>query len=281
MDDQRDPEATERFASAAPEAYLRRREFLQRTAIAAGLAASMATVLSPDVLVAEAASRQRRTPLPAPRNLPDRHLRRADDGEPVLRPLPRAGCPGPTGARTGSPTPTNDGQTLATHRLAPDFQGCAFNDPDHSWDGGRTQVNGGAMDGFLRSGDNDAFSVGYYARGGPALHPRRRPGLHDLRPLLLLAAGLDVSRTASTCTRRSPTATRTTRCRRAAGLPGHDDLRRAGGQGHRRALLLRRPAGVGALGRARAGALGPRAGVLRALRGRDAAGALVRRPVLR
>ena len=70
MDDLRDPEATERFASAAPEAYLRRREFLQRTALAAGLAASMATVLSPDVLVAEAAGRQRRTPLPAPRNLP-------------------------------------------------------------------------------------------------------------------------------------------------------------------------------------------------------------------
>jgi hypothetical protein len=34
---------------------LRRREFLQRTAMAAGLAAGMATVLSPDLLVAEAA----------------------------------------------------------------------------------------------------------------------------------------------------------------------------------------------------------------------------------
>ncbi|HEX4625877.1 MAG TPA: alkaline phosphatase family protein [Solirubrobacteraceae bacterium] len=46
----------------------------------------------------------------------------------------------------------------------PTSQGCAFNDPDHSWEGGPTQVNGGAMDGFLRSGDNDAFSVGYYAQ---------------------------------------------------------------------------------------------------------------------
>src|SRR5919202_250051 len=49
-------------------------------------------------------------------------------------------------------------------RLAPDFQGCAHPDPDHSWDGGRQQVNGGRMDGFLRSGDNDEFSIGYYAK---------------------------------------------------------------------------------------------------------------------
>ena len=163
MDDQRDPEATERFASAAPEAYLRRREFLQRTALAAGLAASMATVLSPDVLVAEAASRQRRTPLPAPRNLPV-------DTFVVLMMENRSfdhylgWLPGADGRQDGLAYTTNEGQTLATHRLAPDFQGCAFNDPDHSWDGGRTQVNGGAMDGFLRSGDNDAFSVGYYAQ---------------------------------------------------------------------------------------------------------------------
>ena len=163
MDDQRDPEATERFASAAPEAYLRRREFLQRTAMAAGLAASMATVLSPDVLVAEAASRQRRTPLPAPRNLPV-------DTFVVLMMENRSfdhylgWLPGADGRQDGLAYTTNDGQTLATHRLAPDFQGCAFNDPDHSWDGGRTQVNGGTMDGFLRSGDNDAFSVGYYAQ---------------------------------------------------------------------------------------------------------------------
>ena len=163
MDDQRDPEATERFASAAPEAYLRRREFLQRTAMTAGLAASMATVLSPDVLVAEAASRQRRTPLPAPRNLPvdtfvvlmmeDRSF------DHYLGWLPTA-----DGRQDGLSYTTKDGQAIATHRLAPDFQGCAFNDPDHSWEGGRTQVNGGAMDGFLRSGDNDAFSVGYYAQ---------------------------------------------------------------------------------------------------------------------
>src|SRR5437667_9193103 len=49
---------------------LRRREFLQRTAMAAGLATSLSAVLPADTLVAEAARRQRRSFLPAPRNIP-------------------------------------------------------------------------------------------------------------------------------------------------------------------------------------------------------------------
>jgi len=163
MDDLRDPEARERLASVAPEAYLRRREFLQRTAMAAGLAAGMATVLSPDTLVAEAAGAQRRTRLPDPRNLPV-------DTFVVLMMENRSfdhylgWLPGADGRQDGLAYATGDGQVIGTHRLAPDFQGCAFNDPDHSWEGGRTQINGGAMDGFLRSGDNDAFSVGYYTQ---------------------------------------------------------------------------------------------------------------------
>src|SRR3954447_25444734 len=141
---------------------LRRREFLQRTAMAAGLAAGMATVLSPDVLVAEAAAAQRRTPLPSPRNLPvDTFVvlmmeNRSFDH--YLGWLPHA-----DGHQAGLSYTTRDGQAVATHRLAPDFQGCAFNDPNHSWDGGREQVNGGAMDGFLRSGAKTEFAVGYYA----------------------------------------------------------------------------------------------------------------------
>jgi phospholipase C len=46
--------------------------------------------------------------------------------------------------------------------MAPDFQGCAHPDPDHSWEGGRVQFNGGHVDGFLRSGENDVFSISYY-----------------------------------------------------------------------------------------------------------------------
>jgi phospholipase C len=57
-----------------------------------------------------------------------------------------------------------DGVGHRTWTLAPDFQGCGFNDPDHSFEGGRVQFNSGACDGFLRSGDNDIYSIGYYRR---------------------------------------------------------------------------------------------------------------------
>jgi len=70
MGDVRDAAYAEALEAAAPEAYLRRREFLQRTARAAGLAAGLGLVLDPDVLVGEAARAQRRVPLPSPRNLP-------------------------------------------------------------------------------------------------------------------------------------------------------------------------------------------------------------------
>ncbi|PYR61516.1 MAG: phospholipase [Acidobacteria bacterium] len=49
-----------------------------------------------------------------------------------------------------------------THPLAPDYTGCKHPDPDHSYDGGRVQYNDGRMDGFLRSGSNDDYAIGYY-----------------------------------------------------------------------------------------------------------------------
>ena len=70
MSDIRSPHEAERLLTVAPEAYHTRRDFLKRTAASAGLAASMGLVLDPDVVVAEAARRQRRVKLPSPRNLP-------------------------------------------------------------------------------------------------------------------------------------------------------------------------------------------------------------------
>src|ERR1051325_6422034 len=70
MSDLHDHDYAERLASEAPDAYLSRRDFLQRTALAAGLTTALGTVLAPDVLVAEAARKQRRKSLPAPKNLP-------------------------------------------------------------------------------------------------------------------------------------------------------------------------------------------------------------------
>src|SRR5213596_1830724 len=52
------------------------------------------------------------------------------------------------------------GVSHSTFPLAPDFQGCSYNDPDHSYTGGRVEYNNGACDGWLRA--NDVFSIGYY-----------------------------------------------------------------------------------------------------------------------
>ena len=50
----------------------------------------------------------------------------------------------------------------STHRLAPDFQGCGFADPDHSYPGGRIEFNGGKCNGWLKAGQNDVYAIGYY-----------------------------------------------------------------------------------------------------------------------
>jgi phospholipase C len=160
--DLRDPDEAERLEATEPDSYYRRREFLQRTAVTAGLAAGLGTVLNPEALVAEAARKQRRTALPSPRNLPiDTFVvlmmeNRSYDH--YLGWLPNA-----DGRQAGLTYVDGAGQQHTTARLAPDYQGCDHPDPDHSWEGGRQQVNGGAMDGFLRSGTNDEFSIGYYA----------------------------------------------------------------------------------------------------------------------
>ena len=56
------------------------------------------------------------------------------------------------------------GTPHATHPLAPDYQGCGHPDPDHSYDGGRVEYNGGACDGWLRAGHNDEYAIGYYTK---------------------------------------------------------------------------------------------------------------------
>ena len=55
-----------------------------------------------------------------------------------------------------------DGKTYPNYPLAPDFQGCGYSDPDHSWEGFLVQRNSGKMDGWLRTGRNDSFCIGYY-----------------------------------------------------------------------------------------------------------------------
>ena len=159
MSDIRSPHEAERLLTEAPEAYHTRRDFLKRTAASAGLAASMGLVLDPDVVVAEAARRQRRVRLPSPRNLPI-------DTFVVLMMENRSfdhylgWLPGADGRQAGLEFTNPAGQKISTHRLT-FTQSCGFEDPDHSWDGGRTELDGGRMDGFLRA-QSDTFSIGYY-----------------------------------------------------------------------------------------------------------------------
>jgi phospholipase C len=43
-----------------------------------------------------------------------------------------------------------DGNFYPNYPLAPDFQGCGYSDPDHSWEGFLVEYNFGKMDGFLQ-----------------------------------------------------------------------------------------------------------------------------------
>jgi phospholipase C len=156
-------EADERKEAEHPEAHMRRREFLARTAALAG-SAGLATALPLETLVAEAAKRHRRA-IPSPRNLPI-------DTVVVLMMENRSfdhyfgWHPGADSENEGLSYPDAAGNPVPTFHLTPDFQGCDFKDPDHSWDGGRHQYNGGANDGFVQgdaSGNgSDAFAAGYY-----------------------------------------------------------------------------------------------------------------------
>jgi phospholipase C len=69
--------------------------------------------------------------------------------------------PGADGRQAGLSYMDRDGVIRSTHHLT-DWQGCDFHDPDHSWEGGRIQLNNGKCDGFLLSGENDEFAIGYY-----------------------------------------------------------------------------------------------------------------------
>jgi len=69
--------------------------------------------------------------------------------------------PGSDGRQRGLQYSDASGTVHCTYPLAPDFTGCGHVDPDHSYEGGRIQYSGGAMDGFLRSAD-DEFAIGYY-----------------------------------------------------------------------------------------------------------------------
>jgi phospholipase C len=82
-----------------------------------------------------------------------------------------------------------DGNIYPNYPLAPDFQGCGYSDPDHSWEGFLVQHNGGRMDGFLQRptvaepnpgvtlARANTFPVGYYTNLDHNRRPKADPDL--------------------------------------------------------------------------------------------------------
>jgi phospholipase C len=71
--------------------------------------------------------------------------------------------PGADGVQAGLTFKDAAGNSHATYDLAPNFQNCLLADPDHSYAGGRKEINGGKMDGFLLPQPaGDTFPIGYY-----------------------------------------------------------------------------------------------------------------------
>ena len=71
--------------------------------------------------------------------------------------------PGADGRQAGLHYTDRQGVRHATHHLT-EFASCGFADPDHSYEGGRVELNGGRCDGWLRAGENDIFCIGYYQK---------------------------------------------------------------------------------------------------------------------
>src|SRR2546423_1960232 len=142
--------ASERELAAAPEATMRRREFLSRTAVAAGLAAGAAS-LPLNALIGEAAKREARAAgLPAPSNLPIDHFvvlmmeNRSFDHYfgwlPNVDAVQNRTYLDPDNAN--APVATRHASTLG----GAEWQGCGHPDPDHSWSGGRRQLGSSLTD---------------------------------------------------------------------------------------------------------------------------------------
>jgi phospholipase C len=70
--------------------------------------------------------------------------------------------PNASGRQAGLSYVDTEGNSHATFPLAPDFTGCDYDDPDHSYSGGRLEYDNGKMDGFLQPASNSVYAIGYY-----------------------------------------------------------------------------------------------------------------------
>jgi phospholipase C len=69
--------------------------------------------------------------------------------------------PDANGRQSGLHYKDKNGVSHPTYHLT-DYQNCALADPDHSYEGGRTQFDHGRCDGWLQAATSDLFPIGYY-----------------------------------------------------------------------------------------------------------------------
>ena len=254
---------------------LRRREFLARTAAAAGLAGLSS--LPAGTLIAEAA-RAQATGLPSPRNLPLDHVvvvmmenRSFDHYFGWLD-----GADGSQDETYAAPT----GEQVATRHassLEAQWQGCGHPDPGHGWEAGREPAAGRLP---RRRQRQRRVRAHLLRRGRDRVPPRRRRRVHRLRPLLLLAARADLAEPLLQvvgAVRRAQGQHAAARDRRQ---PVGDDLRPRDRPRPVRPLLQLGPAVLRRLGRARRHVDAAARRVLRGLRARHAAEHHLRRPAV-
>ena len=72
--------------------------------------------------------------------------------------------PGARGRQSGLTFTDRYGVRHGTYHLNK-FSSCANADPDHSYEGGRIELGRNHADGWLKSGENDVLSIGYYRQG--------------------------------------------------------------------------------------------------------------------
>jgi phospholipase C len=80
--------------------------------------------------------------------------------------------PNANGKQAGLEYADVSGVSHATHDLSPDWTGCGYNDPDHSYDGARIEVDNGLMDGFMKTSAADVYAIGYYKEADNKFFPK-------------------------------------------------------------------------------------------------------------
>ncbi len=83
--------------------------------------------------------------------------------------------PGANGRQSGLSYRDKASVAHPTYPLAPDYQGCEHPDPDHSHPGALVTYNQGKCDGWLRAGNNDLYSIGYYTKADLAFLGQAAP----------------------------------------------------------------------------------------------------------